>query len=62
LYSLSFGIPYFLLGFIDLGMTTAAQRYISEFMAKGQLEGAKKVFQITSSYMLTLSSVFTVLF
>ncbi|MFP3261150.1 MAG: polysaccharide biosynthesis protein, partial [Sulfolobus sp.] len=31
LYTLSFSIPYFLLGFIDLGMTTAAQRYISEF-------------------------------
>ncbi|MCG2872220.1 MAG: oligosaccharide flippase family protein, partial [Sulfolobales archaeon] len=62
LYTLSFSIPYFLLGFIDLGMTTAAQRYISEFAAKGKLAGAKKVFQITSSYMLTLSSVFTVLF
>ncbi|MUN28494.1 oligosaccharide flippase family protein [Sulfuracidifex metallicus] len=62
LYTLSFGIPYFLLGFIDLGMTTAAQRYISEFMTKGKLAGAKKVFQITSSYMLTLSLVFTVLF
>jgi len=62
LYTLSFGIPYFLLGFIDLGMTTAAQRYISEFMAKRKLTSAKKVFQITSSYMLTLSLVFTVLF
>jgi MatE. len=62
LYALSFSIPYFLLGFIDLGMTTAAQRYISEFVAKGKLAGAKKVFQITSSYMLALSLVFTVLF
>jgi O-antigen/teichoic acid export membrane protein len=62
LYTLSFTIPYFLLGFINLGMTTAAQRYISEFIAKGKVEGAKKVFQITSSYMLSLSLVFTVLF
>jgi len=62
LYTLSFFIPYFLVGFINLGMTTAAQRYISEFMAKGKLAGAKKVFQITTSYMLTLSFVFTVLF
>ncbi len=62
LYNLSFSIPYFLLYFIDLGMTTAAQRYISEFVAKGKLAGAKKVFLITSSYMLTLSLVFTVLF
>jgi O-antigen/teichoic acid export membrane protein len=62
LYTLSFTIPYFLLSFIDLGMTTAAQRYISEFMAKGKLASAKKVFQITSSYMLALSLVFTVLF
>jgi Uncharacterized membrane protein, putative virulence factor len=62
LYTLLFNIPYFLLYFTDLGMSAAAQRYISEFVSKGKLAGAKKVFRITSSYMLTLSLVFTVLF
>lgn len=62
IYTLSLGIPYFLLSFIDLGMTTAAQRYISEFVARGKMASAKKVFQVTSSYMLSLSLVFTILF
>ena len=62
LYSLSFSIPYFLLGFIDLGMTTSAQRYISEFIAKGKIAAAKRVFQYTSTYMITVSLTITISF
>lgn len=61
LYSVSFSIPFFLLGFIDLGMTTAAQRFISEYVAKGELTCAKGVFMLTASYMLALSSLTTVI-